>query len=558
LDFDVVIIGGGHNGLTCGAYLARAGLSTAVIERRSILGGCATTESLIEEYPALCFQGGATELLGFRDQPIYRDFHLERFGLELIDSDPLYVMPFPNGKHIFIHRSWQKTADSIAAVSQEDAEAYARYYRLWGGLDEFISPFYTREPPVPGRRPLPAGAKPPTPSLRRIIRGLPERIGRGATAVGLAGKLARSPEATEMARVALMPARRYIAECFTSPEMSSLMAFFAMQTKTSLDEPGSALGMVELPWSHAGGVARARGGMSSVCDAIGRAFESHGGCIVRDAHVQRIIVRNRRAVGVRTAAGEEIGARHAVIAAISPVRTFGSLVEPEQLTPAFRRRVEGIQVDNTCVVKCFYALSEAPVFSESGDDGSYRGFRTAAGMLCPSIEHADTMWADIRSRQLPTKIGWAWCTHTSTLDPTLAPEGMHTLGLHVWVPVEFADGRTWDDRLKETIAMRLLDEYARCAPNVKGAVVAWTARSPLDYEEITDNPNGNMFHVDYVPHQTFGFRPLPELSDYRSPIPGLYLSGAGMHPGPAVTGLPGHNTAKVVLADMRKEISWHS
>lgn len=353
-----------------------------------------------------------------------------------------------------------------------------------------------------------------------------------------------------MARVALMPARQYLEECFTSPEMRSLMAFFAMQTKTSLDQPGSAFGMVELPWSHAGGVTRARGGMSAVCDAIVRALEESGGTVLRDSHVGEVIIRGGRAVGVRTADGQEIGARRAVISAVSPVRTFTRLIDPDQLDPAFLRRVRSIQIDNTGVIKCFYALDEAPVFSESGDDGSNRGFRTAAGMLCPSVDHADTMWRDIRDRRLPTKIGWSWCTHTSTLDPSLAPAGKHTLGLHVWVPVEFADGGTWDAQAKETMAMRLLDEYARCAPNVKDALIAWTARSPTDYEELMDNPNGNMNHVDYTPHQAFGFRPLPELSDYRTPIEGLYLSGAGMHPGPAVTGLPGHNTAQVVLSDL--------
>lgn len=550
MDFDVVVIGGGHNGLTCGAYLARAGLSTVVLERRSIVGGCATTEPLIEQHPGFLFQGGATELLGFRDQPVFRDFELERHGLELLDSDPMYVMPYPNGKHIFVYRSWERTAESIAAVSPKDAEAYARYYRLWGGLDELIAPYWTRKPPLPGRRPLPAGGRSPGTRLGTLLQTLPDRLRRGAASAGVAGKLVRSSDTAEMARVALMPARRYIAECFHSPEMASLMAFFAMQTKTSLDEPGSALGMVELPWSHAGGVTRARGGMSAVCDAIGRVFEVHGGRIVRDAHVDEIVVRAGRAVGVRTSSGEAIGARRAVVAAISPVRTLGRLVRAEHLHPEFRRRVGAIQVDNTCVIKCYYALSEAPVFSESGDDGTDLGFRTAAGMLCPSIEHSDAMWADIRARRLPTRIGWSWCTHTSTLDPTLSPEGMHTLGLHVWVPVELANGASWNDQAKETMAMRLLDEYARCAPNVRDSVVGWTARSPVDYELVTDNPNGNMFHVDYVPHQTFGFRPLPELSDYRTPIGGLYLSGAGMHPGPAVTGLPGHNTAHAVLADL--------
>lgn len=550
MDFDVVVIGGGHNGLTCAAYLARAGHTTAVVERRPIVGGCATTEPLIPEQPEFLFQGGGTELLGFADQPVYRDLELARHGLELIASDPLYVMPFPNGKHIFVHRSPERTAESIAAVSPEDGDAYVRYYELWGGLDDLIGPFATEIPPIPGRRPTPAGARRPSQALRRRLERLPARLGRGAASLATAGRAMRSPDVAEMARVALMPARQYLEECFSSAEMRSLMAFFAMQTKTSLDEPGSAFGMVELPWSHAGGVTRARGGMSAVCDAIVRALEEGGGTVLRDTHVDQVIVRGGRAVAVRTADGEEIGARRAVVSAISPVRTFTRLVDPEQLDPAFLRRVRAVQIDNTGVIKCFYALDQAPVFSESGDDGSNYGFRTAAGMLCPTIEHADTMWRDIRARRLPTRIGWSWCTHTSSLDPTLAPAGKHTLGLHVWVPVELGDGSRWDARAKETMAMRLLDEYARCAPNVKEALIAWTARSPLDYEELMDNPNGNMFHVDYVPHQAFGFRPLPELSDYRTPIEGLYLSGAGMHPGPAVTGLPGHNTAQVVLCDL--------
>jgi phytoene dehydrogenase-like protein len=552
-DVDVIVIGGGHNGLTCAGYLARAGLSVAVLERREIVGGCATTEELVPSQPGFRFNGGATELLGFTGQPVYRDLELARHGLELIESDPMFMMPFPHGKHIFVHRSFEQTVESIARVSPEDAAAYRRYQALWGGLDELLGPTYTRPGVLPGRRPLPAGAAARTrPPLRTAIRDARDQALRTARSLGPARRFLRSTDVAEMTRIALMPARRYIEEAFHAPEMRSLMAFFAMQTKTSLDEPGSALGMVELPWSHAGGVTRPRGGMSAVCEAIARAVSHHGGEIVLGRHVEEILVRAGRAVGVRTRDGETYSARRGVVAAISPVRVFSRLIAPDQLDPAFRRRVESIQVDNTGVIKVFYALSAAPVFSNSGDDGSDRSFRTAAGMLCPSIEHADAMWAAVRRRELPESIGWSWCTHTSTLDPSMAPNGGHTLGLHVWVPVELAEGRRWDHEARATMAARLLDEYARCAPNVKGAVIDWAARAPADYEAATDNPNGNMFHVDFVPHQMFGLRPLPELSDYRTPLAGLYLTGAGTHPGPAVTGLPGHNTAHAVLSDLRE------
>jgi beta-carotene ketolase (CrtO type) len=159
------------------------------------------------------------------------------------------------------------------------------------------------------------------------------------------------------------------------------------------------------------------------------------------------------------------------------------------------------------------------------------------------------MWRDIHAGNLPGTIGWGWCTLTSVVDPTLAPPGKHTLGLHTWVPYDLAGGRDWDT-VKEEMTMKMFDDYVRFAPNLKGQLLGWAARTPKDWETVTDNPNGNMFHLDYVPHQMFGLRPLPEVSNYRTPIGGLYLSGAGTHPGPAITGLPGHNTAQAVLEDI--------
>lgn len=541
-DYDVVVVGGGHNGLTCAAYLARAGAKTLVCERRSIVGGCGTSEAMIPGLPEFTFNPGAVELLGFTEQPVYRDFRLEQHGLELIPNDPFYFMPFPDGQALFIHRSVDETVESIARVSKDDAERYRRFVRFWSQLDELIGPFYAREAPLPGRRPG-WGRQ------RRRRRTFGFAAQRTRTTLDVGRKVTRSPAVAEMLRVAMMPARRYVAEVFESPHLQALGAFFAMQTKGTLDDPGSALGLVELPWSHAGGVHRPRGGIGRVSEAIARALEAEGGEIRRDVHVEEILVEGGRAIGVRLAGGEEIRAHRAVVAAISPLRTFLRLVDAGHLDPRFRRRVEHVQNDNTNVIKGYFALEEPPVFSACGDDGTERKWRTAAGMICPSAAAADSMWADIRAGQLPREIGWSWCTFTSVLDPTLAPPGKHTLGLHVWVPYELAGGRDWDDA-KEEMTMRLFDAYAARAPNLKGKIIGWAARTPKDWETVTDNPHGNMFHVDYVPHQTFGLRPLPELSDYRTPIEGLYLSGAGMHPGPAITGLPGHNTAKAVLEDL--------
>jgi phytoene dehydrogenase-like protein len=539
-DFDIVVVGGGHNGLTCGAYLARAGARVAVAERRDIVGGCGTSEPMIPGLPEFTFNPGAVELLGFTDQPVYRDLQLDRHGLELIDNDPFFFMPFEDGSHIFIHRDVDKTVESIAAVSPKDADAYRSYVDFWLALDELVGPFYTRPAPFPGRRRRTPdwvrGAA--RPALRRI-----------ATTARVGLRALRSPALADVLRFALMPARTYILEHFHSPKVQGLLAFFAMQTKTTLDQPGSMLGLWELPWSHTTGVKRPRGGMGQVSNSIARAFEAHGGEVIREAHVEEIVVERGRAVGVRLADGDTIAAARAVVAAVSPLRTFLQLIDARHLDPRFRRRVEHIQNDNTSVIKGYYALDEAPVFSPAGDDGAAPGFRTAAGMICPGIEVADAMWADIHAGQLPRRTGWAWCTLTSVLDPTLAPPGKHTLGLHTWVPYRLSGGRAWDS-VKEEMATRLFDDYCRYAPNLRGKLLGWEARTPKDWEAVTDNPKGNMFHLDYVPHQIFAFRPLPELSDYRTPIGGLYLSGAGTHPGPAITGLPGHNTAQVVIEDL--------
>src|SRR5205809_294766 len=188
--------------------------------------------------------------LGFEEQPVYKDFQLDRHGLELIPNDPFFFMPFPDGSHLFVYRSAERTAEGIAAISRADAESYLRYVEFWSRLDDILAPFYTRPAPLPGRR-----------ARRRPKGGLRRALKRSATTLGAAARLTRSSVAAEMARVALMPARSYIAEHFESPQVQGLMAFFAMQTKTTLDQPGSVLAMSELVISHAAGVARPRGGI---------------------------------------------------------------------------------------------------------------------------------------------------------------------------------------------------------------------------------------------------------------------------------------------------------
>jgi phytoene dehydrogenase-like protein len=527
MEYDVVVVGGGHNGLTCGAYLARAGASVLVVERRNLLGGCATSEHMIPELPEWTFNTGATELLGFTEQPVYRDFHLDRWGLELLDVDPCFFMPFPDGSRLFIWRSAERTAQEIERISPADAESYLRYVDFWTRVNQALAVATTRR----GDAGFSLGSAGPAPGFAEMLAALPD----GAMAA-------------EFMRVFLMPSRQYIEENFNSSQVKGLMAFFALQTQQTLDQPASLLSMSELVVAHHAGVARPRGGCGRVADAIASAFRAEGGETLTGRHVEAIEIKDGRAAGVRLAGGETVGARGAVVAAISPLRTFLSLIDPSALSPGFRRRVAHLQNDNTSVIKAYFALDQPPIFTPCGDDGSSPDFRRPAGMVTPSVEYADAMWADVRSGQLPTT-PWMWCTLSSVLDPSMAPAGKHALGLHAWVPYRLADGRPWA-RARDEMVRNLLSAYAVYAPNVPGAVIGSSARTPEDWEAATDNPKGDCFHIDFVPHQVFGLRPLPELAAYRTPIAGLYLSGAGTHPGPALTGLPGHNTAQAVIEDL--------
>ncbi len=514
---DFVVVGGGHNGLTCAAYLSKAGEDVIVLEQRDVLGGCGTSEATIPTLPDFTFNPGAFDLLGIRDQPFFTDLELERHGLELLPVEPMFFMPFPDGHKIFFWRSVEQTAEEISAISEIDAQRYVEWVEFWSQALEMLDPINTGAPP---------------------------------SFATMASLLEESPEVDELLRVMMMPARQYIQETFESPHMQGLGAFMALQTKTALDQPGSALAMTELAMSHAGGVSRPKGGIGQVSAAVAHALESYGGRIVRNAEVVEVLVDNDRATGVRLADGEVVEARRGVVSAIPPQRLLLEMIAPDCLDAALLHRLRHLRNDNTAVIKAYYALEEAPVFSVCGDDGSAPEFRTPAAMVTPSLEYADAMWHEIGHGQIPQH-PWMWCTYSTGLDPTLAPAGKHALGLHCWVPYELADGRDWDDATEEA-AMRMFDVYCSYAPNLESKLLGWAARNPKDWERIVGLPKGNNFHVDMVPHQVLGFRPLPEISQYRAPIAGLYLTGAGTHPGPAITGLPGHNTAQEILRDLGK------
>ena len=257
------------------------------------------------------------------------------------------------------------------------------------------------------------------------------------------------------------------------------------------------------------------------------------------------IVKDGRATAVSTEDGETLSARKCIISAIDAKRLFLNLMDEADLPSGLIGRVKQVSVTSASLFKVDLALSERPVFQAYGG----RPEQTIASpIIAPSLDYVYDGWVDIIAGK-PSRRPGLWCACCTALDPSLAPPGKHTLWLSQFAPFELSGRRSWD-KIKEQVADQVVDTFAKYAPNVKDAILGRLVTSPLDWQRLTDNIHGCAWHVDMEIHQAWGLRPLPELSRYRTPIPNLYLTGSGCHPGGGITGLPGRNAALEVLRDL--------
>lgn len=508
-DCDVIVIGGGHNGLVCGGYLARAGEQVVVLERAGVLGGCATSEELI---PGFTFNRGGIEHINIHGTTILQDLELERFGLEYIWHDPLYAFLFPDGESLIIYRDVQRTAQEIARFSARDAAAYPEYIEMWRQILELLAPFDFIPPP-------------------------PFSEMAGALGVG----------AESVLKTLLGNPKHMVNHWFESPHMRAMLNWFTVQVGTAPASVGAVLASSLLPVSHLVGMARPRGGSGMLSVSLGRMIGHHGGQVLTRAPVTRVLVEGGRAVGVEAEGHGVIRARKAVISAIDARRLFTGLVDEGHLEPTLMRRVQQISVSNTSLVKVDAALNACPEFPRHGPAEE---ILVANINLVPSEVALDQAFRDIESG-IPARLPALMCAVPSYADPSMAPPGKHTLWLSTFAPYAFSDGRTWDTARAEE-SRRMIDTFSAYAPNVGDHILGHVMTTPLDRERITGNIHGNAFHVDMAIDQTMAFRPAIGLSGYRTPVEGLYLTGSGTHPGGGITGVPGHNTAQVVLQDLGK------
>ena len=526
--YDAVVIGGGHNGLTAAAYLSRAGLRTVVLERRKIVGGACVTEEI-----APGVRASTTSYIASMLRPeVIRDLRLADHGLRMVPCDPGLQVPFEDGLVLPWWSEPKRTAAEIRRVSAHDAEAFLRVDEELKALARYLQPYFLEPPPDVHARGLAR--------LREAIR-VARRFRRisGDELAGLVRFLTGS--LTSFAR------RR-----FESDRVHTLLlANNVYGAHGAPSRPGTALGLLfhllsggeEETQGYYGHVI---GGMGAITEAMGRAARGFGAEIRTEAPVSAVEVRDGRARGVVLEDGTEIGAR-AVLSNADPKRTFLGLVDKRELPEEFLADVRAIRMDGPCA-KVNLALDQEPRVIGMPEDASPG--RRALFTLVPSIDFADRCYETAMRGEIPERL-WVDCVVASNVDPTLAPPGTHVMTCFVqYVPYRLREG-TWEER-REELGRRVVESIARYAPDVPGAIRAMQVLTPLDLERTYGLTEGNIFHGDLSLEQLFFMRPVPGWAGYRTPVDGLYLCGAGAHPGGGVTGAPGYNAARRAIGDLRR------
>jgi len=525
---DILIIGAGHNGLVAACYLAKAGHKVRMLERRPVPGGAVCTE---EHVPGFRFDIGSSLHIMIKATPVVAELDLENFGLEYIEADPWAFFPTADGgPGLLFFRDVEKTCASIARISPRDAEAYRKFVAHWSELNAGVFEVF-QNPPTAGNIAR-AIAK------RTLLRPSSRRIW----------------SSLETTRQLMMPYGRLIAQTFEHPHVRAALAWLAAQSGPAPSEAATGDLLGWNAYIHHIGAWRAKGGSGSLSEALARCLIHHGGEIETNAAVTRISRESALGDGpfvVESAAGSFRARR--VISACHVQTTFLDLLDPALVPEELKHRVAHIATGNGFGMVVRNAVSELPAYPGAETDPTTGIGPCHHGMqlLCPDTDYLERAWHDFL-RGEPAADPAVVAMTFSAIDPSLAPPGKHVL--FAWAqyhPYELAKGRSWDDIADEE-ADKIWDVVCRHAPNLRapGKLLGRLIQTPLDLERILGLRRGNVMHVEMSIDQMFAFRPLPELSTYRTPIPGLYLTGASTHPGGGVFGASGRNTARVMLADL--------
>ena len=526
--YDALIVGGGHNGLTCACYLAGAGYKVRVLERRAVVGGAAVTE---EFFPGFR-NSAAAYTVSLLHPKVIRDLRLAEHGLKIVERPVANFLPLSEKAHFKIGNTLGQTQTELGRFSARDAERLPDYYAMLeraGGV------------------------------LRDLLLETPPNVGGGvrdAFAALRAGYRLRKAD---------MAARRDFFDLMTKSAGDLLDTWFesaAIKAAFGFDAivgnyaspyaPGSAyvllhhvIGEVN---GRRGAWGHAIGGMGAITQAMAKEARRRGVEITTDCEVHKVCVDGRGAQGVQLADGSMVDAR-CVVANVDPRLLFLKLVDERVLDPDFVRRMRGYKC-GSATFRMNVALSELPDFSCL--PGTHLQAHHQSGIIIgPSLAYMEQAYFDARTHGC-SRAPIVEMLIPSTLDSTLAPPGKHVASLFCQhFAYDLPNGLDWDE-IREPAADLVIDTVTRYAPNFKDAVLGRKILSPLDLEREYGLTRGDIFHGALTLDQVWSARPVLGHADYRAPVARLYLCGAGTHPGGGVSGLPGHNAAREIVRDLRK------
>jgi phytoene dehydrogenase-like protein len=518
--YDAIIIGSGHNGLICAAYLAKAGRKVLVLERRDIIGGATATEEI---FPGFKFST-ASYVMSMMQKKVIRELELPKYGWEMLPMDCLFV-PFEDGRYLAMWGDIEKTQDEVAKFSKKDAEMYPVFEHFLEDASKLVRALLFLTPPdISSRR-------------WRDIKRLLEHANAFRK---LGNKVFR------IADLMTMSVADFLDMYFESDQIKAVKAYYSsIGTFLGPRSPGTAYVLLHHLMGDlggAGGWGYMRGGMGAVPKAIAGCATAHGCEIRTDAEVAQILVEGGRATGVALQSGEEIEA-NIVVTGADPKTTFLRLVDTKLLPDDFVEEIRSFRTLSSAF-KINVAADALPQYSAF--DAQKLGVEYPSYVhIGPTMEYLEKSYDDAKYGRPSKRPFFTPCIPT-VVDPDLAPEGKHIISIFGGHAPYELQGTTWDVE-REKVADSVFDEFERYAPGVKDVVIDRQILMPPDLERIFALPQGHIFHGELTLDQLSFMRPAPHYADYRSPIRGLWQCGSGTHPGGGVMGMGGHNAAREIL-----------
>lgn len=527
---DVIIIGGGHNGLVAACYLAKAGLKTLVVERRETIGGGAVTEEIHPGFHCSTL----AHATGPFSPKIIKTLDLARHGLEIISPDVRVHVLNPNGPSPTIYNDVARTADELKRISPADASSYLEFARSFGRIGHVLTPLLTMTPPT----------------IEKPAMGEMWNLGK----LGLSFRGLAKQDAFRLLRWGPMAVADLAAEWFETESLRAATA--ACGISGAFAGPwsaGTSTGVLMQAARDGQAIATSasvKGGMGALTQALAKAAAAAGVEIRTATAVAKIPPSENGTTKVVLTNGDELTAR-AVVSNADPRSTFLKMVDPLDLDPTFLVKLRNYRALG-CVAKVNFALSGMPSFRGVADGDADNVIKLSGRIqIGHEIDYLERAFDVAKYGDYSTH-PYMDITIPSLNDPALAPAGAHVMSIHVqYTPYKLKNG-DWNSR-REEFADVVVNTLSDFAPNLKQLIVNRQVITPLDLEQTYGLSGGHIFHGEQSLDQFFMFRPIIGWAQYRTPIKGLYLCGAGTHPGGEITGQPGANAAREIIKDLKSK-----